>query len=225
MSKVAYELLAELRSDIGKGASRRLRHADKLPAIIYGAHKDAQSITLEHNKVLQALNHESFYSSVISINLEGQPQSVILKDLQRHAYKPKILHMDFQRINPKEKITMNIPLHFEGEETSEALQQGGMLNKHMTEVEISCLPADLPEYIKVDISKLDIGETLHLSNIVLPKNIEITALTHGEDHDLSVVSVISMPTEPQEPETESQEVESEESSTPESESDTNPDSQ
>lgn len=212
MSKVAYELIAELRSDIGKGASRRLRHADKLPAIIYGAHQDAQSITLDHNKVLHALAHESFYSSVISINLEGKSQSVVLKDLQRHAYKPKVLHMDFQRIDPKEKITMNIPLHFEGEETSEALKQGGMLNKQMTEVEINCLPADLPEYIKVDISQLEIGQTLHLSNLVLPKNVAIVALMHGEDHDLSVVSIASAPAE------------FEESSVAKSDSDNNTDS-
>src|SRR5690606_2464581 len=153
MSKVDFNLTAEVRSDAGKGASRRLRRAGKVPGIIYGAHKDAQSVTLDHTELSKHLENEAFYSHILTIKVGKDSQQAILKDLQRHPYKPVILHADFQRVSANEEIRVNVPLHFLNESTSTGVkQQGGVPFRVMTQIEVFCLPKDLPEFIEVDVA-------------------------------------------------------------------------
>lgn len=190
MSTIKFELEATVREDIGKGASRRLRHANKVPAVVYGAEKPAVSLTLDHNKVVTALSHEAFYSHILTLMVAGKKEQVILKDVQRDPARPRIHHMDFLRISANQKLHMHVPLHFIGDEKALGVSEGGVVYHAMSDVEISCLPADLPEFIEVDTSKLGLDETLHLSDIKLPKGVELVALSHGtENHDLAVVSI------------------------------------
>ena len=182
---------AEARSDMGKGASRRLRRTGVVPGIIYGADKEPEMITVKHNELIHALEDEAFYSSILNVNVDGNSQQVVLKDLQRHPAKPFIMHLDLLRISQKTAIKMQVPLHFINEETAPGVKGGGTASHNMTEVEISCLPADLPEYIEVDCSALDIGDSIHLSELSLPKGVEIPALALGEDHDSSVVTILA----------------------------------
>lgn len=186
-----FELAAEIRADMGKGASRRLRRDDKVPAVIYGAEKAAVALTLQHNHVIKALENEAFYSHILTIDVNGEKHQAVLKDLQRHPFKPKIQHMDFLRINPKEKLTMQIPIHFKGAEACPAVKEGGVFMHLMSSVEVRCLPADLPEYIDLDISQMKLDETIHLSQLKLPKGVELTAFMHGhvEEHDSGVVKI------------------------------------
>ena len=182
---------AEARSDMGKGASRRLRHAGLVPGIIYGAEKEPEMITVNHNELIHALEDEAFYSSILTVDVGGNSQQVVLKDLQRHPAKPFIMHMDLLRISQKTAIKMQVPLHFINQETAPGVKAGGTASHNMTEVEISCLPADLPEYIEVDCNGLDIGDSIHLSELNLPKGVEIPALALGEDHDSSVITILA----------------------------------
>ncbi|MDX1346322.1 MAG: 50S ribosomal protein L25/general stress protein Ctc [Sedimenticolaceae bacterium] len=182
---------AEARSDMGKGASRRLRHAGLVPGIIYGADKDPEMITVKHNELIHALDDEAFYSSILTVDVGGNSQQVVLKDLQRHPAKPFIMHLDLLRISQKTAIKMQVPLHFINEETAPGVKAGGTASHNMNEVEISCLPADLPEYIEVDCDGLDIGDSIHLSELSLPKGVEIPALALGEDHDSAVVTILA----------------------------------
>lgn len=186
-----FSLNAELRSDEGKGASRRLRRLqNKVPAIIYGGTDAPQSISLAANELNKALAHEAFYSHILTLNLEGKEQQAILRDLQRHPSKPVILHADFQRIDAHHKIHMNVPIHFINETSCIGVKlQGGAISHQMTEVEVNCLPKDLPEYIEVDMANVEIDAIIHLSDLTIPAGVEIIALTHGEDHDLPVASV------------------------------------
>ncbi len=186
-----FSLNAELRTDEGKGASRRLRRLqNKVPAVIYGGTEAPQSISLAANELDKALMNEAFYSHILTLNVEGKEQQAILRDLQRHPAKPLILHADFQRIDATHAITMNVPLHFINEEKCPGVKlQGGAISHQMTEVEIKCLPKDLPEYIDVDMAEVEIDSTLHLSDIKLPAGVEIIALTHGADHDLPIATV------------------------------------
>lgn len=188
----AIELQAVVRTTTGTQAARRLRRLeDTIPGIIYGAEQAPVMINLPQNKLLHALEDEGFYSRILSLDVDGKPVKVVLKALQRHPWKPKILHVDFFRISTKEKLNMSIPLHFIGEDTCPGFKAGGVATHHFNELEIRCLPADLPEFIEVDISALNIGDMLHLTDIKLPKNVEIVALMHGEDdeHNQGVVSV------------------------------------
>lgn len=190
MSSIKFELEATVREDIGKGASRRLRHTNKVPAVVYGADKKAVSLTLDHNKVVTALSHEAFYSHILTLKVGGKSEQVILKDLQRDPAKPRIHHMDFLRISANQKLHMHIPLHFVGDDKAPGVSEGGVVYHAMNDVEVSCLPANLPEFLEVDTSKLKLDETLHLSDIKLPKGVELVALSHGvEGHDLPVVSI------------------------------------
>ena len=182
---------AEARSDMGKGASRRLRHEGLVPGIIYGADKEPEMITVKHNELAHALEDEAFYSSILTVAVGGDTQQVVLKDLQRHPAKPFIMHLDLLRISQKTAIKMQVPLHFINEETAPGVKGGGTSSHNMTEVEISCLPADLPEYIEVDCGGLEIGDSIHLSEIALPKGVEIPALALGEDHDSAVVTILA----------------------------------
>lgn len=180
-----FKLEANTRGDMGRGASRRLRRDGLVPAVIYGAEKPAQSVTLNHNALSNALANEAFYTSIVDMKIDGMDQQVIIKDLQRHPYKPKILHADFLRISDKTEIRVHIPLHFTGEPAG--VKAGGVVNHMVNEVEVSCLPKDLPEFIEVDISGLQMDETLHLSNIKLPGSLTLVALAHG--NDMSIVSL------------------------------------
>lgn len=187
---VTFEINAEVRTDEGKGASRRLRHTGKIPAIIYGGNADPVSLSLDHNKMVHALENEAFYSHILTINVDGKPEQAILRDLQRHPSRPVLLHADFQRVNATEKLHMNVPLHFIGEETAVGVKdQGGVLSHSVTEVEVSCLAKDLPEYIEVDVSALELGHALHLSDLTLPAGVELVQLAHGSEHDLAIVNI------------------------------------
>jgi large subunit ribosomal protein L25 len=188
--KQEFNLDAELREDQGKGASRRLRREGKVPAILYGGGRPPRTLALDHNKVLQQLDHEAFYSSILTITVGDKSQPAILKDVQRHPAKRQVLHMDMQRVREDEKIRMHVPLHFLGEQVAPGVKQGGgAVFRLRTEVEVSCLPKDLPEYFEVDISNLGLDEMLYLSDIKVPEGVELTELTHGEEHDDAIVSI------------------------------------
>ncbi|MEP0176095.1 MAG: 50S ribosomal protein L25/general stress protein Ctc [Paraglaciecola sp.] len=190
MSDGIFTLDAEIRTDLGKGASRRLRHAGKVPAVLYGADKEAKSLTLTHNKVFQAQEFEAFYSHVLTLNIEGESVEVLVKDMQRHAFKPIVMHLDFLRVDANKELHTNVPLHFINEDTAEAVKvQGGHAETHMADVEISCLPGNLPEYIEVDLQNVELGQTLHLTDIALPEGVSLVELNKGESHDLAVVTV------------------------------------
>ena len=186
-----FELNAELRTDLGKGASRRLRRLqNKVPAVLYGADKDPQAISLKANELDKALLNEAFYSHILTINLDGKAEQAVIKDLQRHPAKPIILHADFQRIDATHEIHMSVPLHYMNEEKCKGVKlQGGKISHQMTEVEITCLAKDLPEYLEVDMTEVEVGTILHLSDIGLPEGVRIIALTQGDDHDLPIATV------------------------------------
>ena len=185
-----FDLIADLREDQGKGASRRLRHEGKVPAIIYGAGRPPRALAFDHNRVIQQLENESFYSSILNIKVRGNSQAAILKDLQRHPSKPLIMHMDFQRIVEDEEIKMTVPLHFLGEDVAPGVKAGGgSVSRLMNDVDIVCLPKHLPEYIEVDISELELDEHLSMSDIALPEGVTIPALEQGPEQDRPIVSI------------------------------------
>ncbi|RAR64558.1 MULTISPECIES: 50S ribosomal protein L25/general stress protein Ctc [Halomonadaceae] len=186
-----FNLNASVRHDLGKGASRRLRRADlAIPAIIYGGETAPKSIAIDKAPFYKAIEDESFFSSVITLDVEGQKEQVVVRDLQRHPFKPLVTHADFLRVDATHELTLHVPLHVVGEDTSQAIKdEDGELHVLASDVEISCLPKDLPEYLEVDISNLELGTTLHLSDLVVPAGVTLVALTHGEDHDNAVLSV------------------------------------
>lgn len=204
-----FDLVAEARTDFGKATSRRLRReSGKVPAVIYGAKKEPVHIMLPGNTINKALEIEGFYSQILNVKIDGKKQKVILKDLQRHPFKPVILHMDFLRVSATEKLTVNIPLHFVGEDSAPGVAEGGVFTHSMNELEIRCLPADLPEFIEVDVSKMKLDDVIHLTEITVTSGIEIVALAHGTDqaHDHAVISLHeprlqAEPVEEEEPET------------------------
>ena len=179
------------RGDQGRGASRRLRREErKIPAIIYGGKKEATSISIWHNELKKALENEAFFSHVLTIELEGKKDSAILKDLQRHPYKPLLTHADFLRVDKDHEIHVNVPLHFLNEESAPAIKlQGGVANHQINEVEVICLPQNLPEFLEVDMTAVEMDQVVHLSDLKLPKGVRIAALLQGEDHDLPVVAI------------------------------------
>lgn len=196
MSQPNYAFTAEIRTDLGKGASRRLRHEGKVPAVLYGAGKEAVSLTLLHDKVNNAADHEGFYSNILTLTIDGKKVEAIVKDMQRHPYKLKIIHLDFQRVDAKQELQTSIPLHFLNEE--ETQKAGGVVVHHLNEVEISVLPKNLPEFIEVDIAGLQVGDNIHLTDLKLPKGVTLVELTKGEDHDQVVVTVSAKKTEAEE---------------------------
>jgi len=189
---VDFVLNAKVRSDIGKGASRRLRRLDnQVPAIIYGLGEAPESISLAANQLSHALDNEAFYSHIIELSVDSKSQNVILKDVQRHPAKAEILHVDFLRVDLNQKLTIRAPLHFLNEEECVGVKmEGGQISHNMNDLEIECLPADLPEYIEVDMAEVALGQTLHISDVILPEGVVSVALTHGEDHDLPVAAVV-----------------------------------
>ena len=185
-----FELTAEPREDVGRGASRRLRRSGKLPGIVYGADQVATAITLDHDDVIHHIEHEAFYSHILTLKIGKEKQKVVLKDMQRHPFKPRILHIDLQRVSETEELTMRVPLHFINEEKCIGVKQGGGVISHlMTELEITCLPKHLPEYIEVDMLEVDVGDTIHLGDLKLPEGVEAYNLVHGGDVSAPVVSV------------------------------------
>ena len=185
-----FDLIAEPREDQGKGASRRLRHQGKVPAIIYGAGRPPRSLTFDHNKVIRELQNESFYSSILNIQVNEKSQAAIVKDIQRHPSRPQILHLDFQRIVEDEKIRTNVPIHYlNAEDAAGVKQEGGSVSQLITDVEVTCLPKDLPEYFEVDIENLDLNEMLYVSDIPLPEGVEIPALAQGPEQNKPIVSI------------------------------------
>ena len=186
-----FQLDAKARDDIGKGASRRLRRlSNELPGIIYGGKNPPQKITLSHKELNKALQNEAFYSHIITLSVEGKNEEVILKDLQRHPAKPVILHADFLRISKTQKFTTKVPIHFINEDICVGVKVGGgNVTRSMTELDILCLPADLPEYIEVDVAEVEIGHIVHISDINLPKGVESVALNHGEERDSPIFTV------------------------------------
>jgi len=178
----------EKRNDEGKGASRRLRRAGVVPAIVYGGELKPVSIQLQHKDVWHASQNEWFYSSILDLSLGGDVQKVLLRDMQRHPFKQLVLHLDFQRVNENEAIRVRVPLHFLNQEVSPAGKTSGIVITHeINEVEISCLPRNLPEYIEIDLSELKIDDIIHLSEIKLPEGVEIPELRLGKEHDHAVV--------------------------------------
>ncbi|WP_133131036.1 50S ribosomal protein L25/general stress protein Ctc [Legionella yabuuchiae] len=215
MSTIILE--AETRNDIGKGASRRLRREEnKVPAIIYGGDKEPQSIHLLHNKVLKALETESIFSSVFELKIDGKKEKVILKDLQRHPYKPIIQHMDLQRVSAKDVLVKMVPIHFINEDKAKGVKAGGLVSHTMNQVEVRCQAKDLPEYIEVDLADMEMDDVIHLSNLKLPKAVQLSIDPTEGGHDHAVVSIHEPRVEREpSPEEETQEAEA----APESESD------
>ena len=188
-----FNLQAQLRTETGTSDMRRARRLeDAVPAIVYGGDKEPEMLSLSQRMVLKALENEAFYSSILTLDIDGKKEKVILKDIQRHPYKPKVLHMDFFRVSAKEKLTMTVPLHFVGQEEAPGAQEGGVVSHQISEVEVRCLPADLPEFIEVNISHLGMNDIFHLSHIKMPKGVELVdAALIKEDptHDHAVVSI------------------------------------
>jgi large subunit ribosomal protein L25 len=189
--KISFELNAEFRDDQGKGASRRLRRTGKVPAILYGGKRDARALLLDHTRLAQLMDNERFYSTIVALKVGNQSQAAVLKDVQRHPYKNQIMHIDFQRVLEDEKIRMHIPLHFKGGAESKGVKdQGGLLSHVRNDVEVTCLPKDLPEYVEVDVSTLEINQVRKLSDLKLPPGVEIVDLLAGRD---APVASIHMP--------------------------------
>ena len=185
---ITHEIKVERRTDEGKGASRRLRHAAKIPAIVYGGELKPVSIQIDHEAIWLASQHEWFYSSILDLSLGGDIQKVLLRDMQRHPFKQQIMHLDFQRVNENEVLRTAVPLHFVGEDKSPAGKSAEVVVTHeLNEVVIECLPKDLPEFIEVDLSALAVGQIVHMSDLKLPAGVTIPELKLGKEHDLAVV--------------------------------------
>ncbi len=188
-----HEIKAQSRKDEGKGASRRLRRASFVPAVVYGAGQDPQSIQIEHNTILLAAKHEWFFSSVLDLSIDGKVQKVLVRDWQKHPFKQLMMHMDFLRINENEAVRVSVPLHFLNQDKSPAAKTSGVVVSHnLTEVEVSCLPKDLPEFIELDLGSLEEGDIIHLSQLKLPADVDIPELALGEQHDIAVVTALTV---------------------------------
>lgn len=185
------EINAELRQDVGKGASRRLRRAGQsIPAVIYGGGKDAVSITLNSNQLGKAMQNEAFYSQVLTVVIGADPEQAVVRDLQRHPVNERVMHVDFLRVRADQILQVSVPIHFVNEDQCIGVKQGGGSIEHLlNEIEVACLPGNLPEFIAVDLTNLNVGQSVHLSDLVLPPGVSVVALAQGSDHDQSVVSV------------------------------------
>ncbi len=185
-----FTLTAEPRNEQGKSASRRLRKAGKVPAIIYGGGEEATSVTFDYDAVIHNLENEAFYSHILTIDVDGKSQKAILRDLQRHPYKASVLHMDLLRVREDTAINVHVPLHFINEDVCHGVKmEGGAISHNFVELEVSCLPKDLPEFIEIDVKDLKLNEAIHLSDIKVPEGVTLVELAHGEGHDHTVVSV------------------------------------
>ncbi len=185
-----FTVTASVRSDMGKGASRRLRReSGNVPAILYGGKEEPTNLALAEKDLLKLLENESFFSTILDLNIDGTPARAILKDLQRHPAKPQLLHADFQRVVDDQPIKIRVPLHFINEDKCAAIKMGGKASHSQNEVEILCLPKDLPEYLEVDMKDVEVGQIVHLSDITLPEGVQIAALRLGADHDQAIANI------------------------------------
>ncbi len=199
MSEIDFNLSAEVRETMGTRAVRRLRRTGQLPGVVYGAGGDTVPIMLSGAEVAKHMEHEAFYSHVLTLHLLGRKEQVILRSVQRHPVRSDVLHIDLQRIRKDEKLRMTVPLHFVGEEVAPGVkQESGLFSHLMSEVEVSCLPSDLPEFLEVDVSGLHIGEPVHLSQLRIPEGVELVELAHGHDHAVVVINVRREQPEPEE---------------------------
>jgi large subunit ribosomal protein L25 len=187
--RITYQVGADSRHDQGKGASRRLRRAGKVPAVLYGGHGQPQSITLDHQQLLTLIDKEKFYSSIISINVEKQGQPAIVRDVQMHPARNAVVHVDLQRVIETEVLKIHLPIHFKGETIAPGVKtQGGIVSHLIQDIEVSCLPKDLPEFLELDLSSMNLNDTKHLSDIPLPAGVTIPELAHRNPPVVSVHS-------------------------------------
>ncbi|HBA66215.1 MAG TPA: 50S ribosomal protein L25 [Methylococcaceae bacterium] len=191
MSSV-FEFVAEARNKPGTASAKSVRRQGKVPAVIYGGEVGPEMLVLDHNEVVKHLAHEAVYSHILDVVVSGKVEKAILKAVQRHPAKSRVLHLDFLRVTANEKLKAQVPLHFVNEDICVGAKLGGVVMHNLVDIEVACLPEDLPEYIEVDLSSLTLGETLHVSQLVAPKGVEFLALAHGDDHDsdVSVVTVV-----------------------------------
>lgn len=184
-----FELTAKKRTDQGTGASRRLRRAGRVPAMVYGGNEAAQAIDLDMNTILLNLRKEAFHASILVLDVEGKKESVLLRDSQMHPYRAIVLHIDFQRVDPNQKLHQKIPLHFVNEDVAPGVKlSGGLVSHAMNELDVSCLPANLPEFIEVDLKELKVGQSIHVKDLTLPKGVSV--VSHGQDNPV-VVSIVA----------------------------------
>jgi large subunit ribosomal protein L25 len=196
--KISFELTAEFRDDRGKGASRRLRRAGRVPAILYGGHRDPRALSLSHEKLMTLVENEKFYSSIINLKVGDATQAAIVKDLQMHPAEPRVMHVDLQRVLEDEKIRLRLPIHLKGATTNPGVKnQGGQVSHRIADAEVQCLPKDLPEYLEIDMSDMTINQSKFLSDIPLPPGVTLTALAQGKNQ--VVVSIHAPRAEEPEP--------------------------
>ena len=186
---ISFDVEAELRVDLGKGASRRLRRRGRVPAVIYGGSAEPQSVTLVGKDIVKHLTHEAFYSHILRVRLGGKTQKAVLRDVQRHPARGTPMHLDFQRVADTEVIRMHVPLHFLHEDSCIGVKAGGRISHAMTDLEVACQAKDLPEYIEVDLAELDKGQSLHISDLSLPAGVQSVVLAQGAEHDRDIVTV------------------------------------
>jgi len=188
--RISFTVGADVRETQGKGASRRLRHAGKVPAILYGGQSAPRSLVLDQQSLVTMVSDERFYSSIVHVKIGGQTQPAIVKDVQMHPARNAVLHVDLQRVLANEKIRLHVPIHFRNESVAPGVKtQGGVVSHHLADVEVSCLPQDLPEYFEADLSKMNLNDTLYLADLPVPAGVTISELAHG--HNLAVVSIHS----------------------------------
>lgn len=180
--KENFVVTAEVRKEQGTGASRRLRHAGQVPAILYGGKKEPVMLTVNHNQLLQHLKTEAFFSHILTVDIAGSKEQAVLKDLHRHPVRDQILHMDLQRVLADVALRMQVPLHFKGADVAPGVKTGGgFIEHHLNQVEVECLPKHLPEYIEVDLSAMELNDAIHLSQLKLPEGVALVELKHGRD--------------------------------------------
>ena len=183
------EFKATKRDAQGTGASRRLRRAGQIPGIIYGGAGEAQPVSMDHNELFHLLRKEAFHASVLSIEVDGAKQNAVLRDVQWHPFKQQVLHLDFQRIAAGEKMHLKVPLHFVGADVAPAVKLGGCMISHtINELDVQCLPKDLPEFIEVDLSTMEAGQSVHISQIKLPAGVEL--VQHGEGDPVVATALV-----------------------------------
>ncbi len=185
----SFDFDAELRTKTGKGDARRTRRLGKIPAIVYGGAAAPVQLNLTHHRVVKALENEAVYSHILTLKYDGKEEKAILKAVERHPSRPIIMHLDFQRVSDTEKLHVHVPLHFVNQEASVGVKKGGVINHAMVEVEVVCLPKDLPEFVEVDMALVGVGGLVHLSDLKLPAGVELVALIQGAEHDLPVASI------------------------------------
>jgi large subunit ribosomal protein L25 len=187
--KAVFELAIEPRAGVGRAKSRKLRKAGKVPAIMYGGGEAPEQLTLDHNTLIHQMEREAFYTSVLTLRGAAKTQQVIIKGVQRHPARPIVMHVDFQRIREDEEITLDVPMHFLNEAAAKGVkEQGGVVDHLLTEVEIRCLPKNLPEYLEIDVAALELNQIYHLSDIKLPEGVSLVALAHGQDHPVVAIN-------------------------------------